>query len=112
MGVMCAMNRVNSTLSCENNDLLMGYLKTAIGFPGAVVPDQGGQSTSYGSANGGMFFRKLILPLSSIHCPNRFVQEISTDIFSMQVSIKAPAPYGATPSSRRVSPMAASHRRD
>lgn len=54
MGVMCAMNRVNDTMSCENNVLLSKYLKTAIGFPGLVTPDQGAQTTSYGSANAGL----------------------------------------------------------
>jgi beta-glucosidase len=54
MGVMCAMNKVNNTLSCENDQLLNQYLKSDIGFPGMVTPDVGGQSTSFGSANGGL----------------------------------------------------------
>lgn len=54
MAAMCAMNKVNNTLSCENSELLNEYLKTAIGFPGMVFPDQGAQSTCYGSANGGL----------------------------------------------------------
>ncbi|KAH8202201.1 hypothetical protein TruAng_003676 [Truncatella angustata] len=54
MAAMCAMNKVNNTLSCENSELLNEYLKTAVGFPGMVFPDQGAQSTSYGSANGGL----------------------------------------------------------
>lgn len=52
---MCAMNRVNETLACENDVLLSKYLKTSIGFPGVVSPDQGAQSTSYGSANAGAY---------------------------------------------------------
>lgn len=54
MAVMCGMNKVNGTLSCENSDILNGYLKTAIGFPGMVTPDVMSQSTSYGSANAGL----------------------------------------------------------
>lgn len=52
-GVMCAMNRVNGTASCENSPLLNPLLKVELGFPGMVFPDQGGQLTSFGSANGG-----------------------------------------------------------
>lgn len=36
---MCAMNEVNGTGSCESESLLMGLLKTELGFPGMVVPD-------------------------------------------------------------------------
>ncbi|TGO50513.1 hypothetical protein BOTNAR_0390g00010 [Botryotinia narcissicola] len=54
MAIMCAMYKVNNTLSCENSELLNNYLKTAVGFPGMVTPDQGAQSTSFGSANGGL----------------------------------------------------------
>ncbi|KAF7871937.1 uncharacterized protein EAF02_009042 [Botrytis sinoallii] len=54
MATMCAMNKVKNTLSCENSELLNNYLKTAVGFPGMVTPDQGAQSTSFGSANGGL----------------------------------------------------------
>ncbi|TGO73466.1 hypothetical protein BELL_0359g00120 [Botrytis elliptica] len=54
MATMCAMNKVNNTLSCENSELLNNYLKTAVGFPGMVTLDQGAQSTSFGSANGGL----------------------------------------------------------
>ncbi|KAK6600301.1 hypothetical protein H4I96_07627 [Botrytis cinerea] len=54
--VMCAMTQVNGTLSCENSDLLMHYLKTELGYPGLVFPDQGAQSTAFGSANGGLDF--------------------------------------------------------
>lgn len=35
-GVMCAMTKVNDTLSCENEDLLQKFLKTQLGFPGMV----------------------------------------------------------------------------
>lgn len=54
--VMCAMNRVNDTLSCENNALLSKMLKEQLGFPGHVRPDVGAQTTSYGSANAGLDF--------------------------------------------------------
>lgn len=37
--VMCAMNEVNGSASCESDDLLMGLLKSELGFPGMVVPD-------------------------------------------------------------------------
>jgi beta-glucosidase len=52
--VMCAMNRVNSTLACENQKLLSGLLKTELGFPGFVLPDVNSQSTAFGSANAGL----------------------------------------------------------
>lgn len=52
--VMCAMNKVNGTISCENSDLLQKILKTELGFLGAVTPDVSGQSTAFGSANGGL----------------------------------------------------------
>lgn len=51
---MCAMNLVNSTYSCENEPLLMGLLKTELGFPGIVIPDIYSQKTPAGSANGGL----------------------------------------------------------
>ena len=54
MAVMCAMPRVNGTHSCENNELLSGKLKTQLGFPGFVYPDESAQFTSYGSANAGL----------------------------------------------------------
>jgi beta-glucosidase len=54
--VMCAMNRVNSTLSCENDKLINGLLKTELGFPGFVLPDVNSQSTAFGSANAGLDF--------------------------------------------------------
>ncbi|KAF2141089.1 glycoside hydrolase family 3 protein [Aplosporella prunicola CBS 121167] len=53
-GVMCAMNKVNGTLSCENSALLNGLLKEELGFPGLVFPDMNAQSTAVGSANGGL----------------------------------------------------------
>ncbi|EKG13903.1 Glycoside hydrolase family 3 [Macrophomina phaseolina MS6] len=52
--VMCAMTRVNGTLSCENSDLVSGLLKSELGFPGMVFPDVNSQATSYGSANAGL----------------------------------------------------------
>ncbi|OJD29404.1 beta-glucosidase d [Diplodia corticola] len=53
-GVMCAMNRVNGTFSCENQELLAYYLKTELGFPGLVYADVGGQKTGIHSANAGL----------------------------------------------------------
>ncbi|PWY86709.1 putative beta-glucosidase D [Aspergillus heteromorphus CBS 117.55] len=44
--VMCAMIKVNNTLSCENSDLLLQQLKTELGFPGVVYPDTKAQSSS------------------------------------------------------------------
>ncbi|KAH8658253.1 glycoside hydrolase superfamily [Xylariales sp. PMI_506] len=52
--VMCAMNAVNGSYSCENEPLIMGLLKTELGYPGMVVPDINGQKTLAGSANGGL----------------------------------------------------------
>lgn len=46
MAVMCAMPRVNDTYSCSNNALLEGKLKTELGFPGFVYPDESAQKTS------------------------------------------------------------------
>ncbi|KAI0127432.1 putative beta-glucosidase D [Xylariales sp. AK1849] len=54
MGVMCGMNKVNQSFTCESDKLLNGYLKTNVGFPGLVLPDVGSQHTSYGSANAGL----------------------------------------------------------
>ncbi|KAF2639950.1 glycoside hydrolase [Massarina eburnea CBS 473.64] len=53
VAVMCAMNSVNNTASCENDGLLNGLLKEELGFPGFVWPDVGGQTHSYASATGG-----------------------------------------------------------
>ncbi|KAF7515323.1 hypothetical protein PCG10_003392 [Penicillium crustosum] len=54
--VMCAMNRINGTLSCENEVALSKLLKSELGFPGVVVPDVGSQETSFNSANAGLDF--------------------------------------------------------
>lgn len=54
--IMCSMNRVNSTLACENKKLLSGLLKTELGFPGFVLPDVNSQSTAFSSANAGLDF--------------------------------------------------------
>ncbi|KAL3465418.1 glycoside hydrolase family 3 protein [Aspergillus heterothallicus] len=51
--VMCAMTKVNGSMSCESSALLMKNLKTELGFPGMVWPDMNGQSTAQGSALGG-----------------------------------------------------------
>jgi beta-glucosidase len=55
-GAMCAMNRVNGSYSCENQDLLATYLKVELGFPGIVHADQGAQKSAINSANAGMDF--------------------------------------------------------
>ncbi|KAL1847142.1 hypothetical protein Plec18167_001984 [Paecilomyces lecythidis] len=52
--VMCAMNEVNNTLSCENSELLLKRLKTELGYPGMVYPDVDAQSTAKGSAINGL----------------------------------------------------------
>ncbi|KAF2687644.1 glycoside hydrolase family 3 protein [Lentithecium fluviatile CBS 122367] len=51
--VMCAMNKSNDTLSCENDRLLNQLLKGELGFPGFVYPDVGGQQNAFLAANGG-----------------------------------------------------------
>lgn len=51
--VMCAMTKVNGTLSCQNSKLVSGLLKEELGFPGLVMPDVNSQDNSYGSANAG-----------------------------------------------------------
>ncbi len=48
------MNKVNSTYSCESQDLLAKYLKVEIGMPGIVHPDVGGQHTGINAANAGL----------------------------------------------------------
>jgi beta-glucosidase len=50
------MNRGNSTLSCENDTLINGLLKTELGFPEFVLPDINFQSTPFGSATAGLDF--------------------------------------------------------
>ncbi|KAL4953490.1 glycoside hydrolase superfamily [Aspergillus filifer] len=52
--MMCAMNKINGTASCEHEHSLTGILKAEFGFPGLVSPDVGGQKTAFGSANGGL----------------------------------------------------------
>ncbi|PWY86525.1 beta-d-glucoside glucohydrolase D [Aspergillus sclerotioniger CBS 115572] len=52
--VMCGMNRVNGSWSCESSDLLNKLLKTELAFPGFVTPDTSGQHTALGSATGGL----------------------------------------------------------
>ncbi|KAJ5263290.1 beta-glucosidase D [Penicillium angulare] len=54
MAVMCSMNRVNGTHSCQNSELLNDKLKTQLGFPGFVYPDESAQFSSYGAANAGL----------------------------------------------------------
>ncbi|PYI05192.1 glycoside hydrolase [Aspergillus sclerotiicarbonarius CBS 121057] len=52
--VMCAMNQVNGTNSCENYSLLMEYLKDEMGFPGLVYPDVSAQHAGLASVAGGL----------------------------------------------------------
>ncbi|PYH67878.1 putative beta-glucosidase D [Aspergillus vadensis CBS 113365] len=52
--VMCAMNKVNGTNSCENYSLLMRHLKDELGFPGLVYPDVSAQHAGLASAAGGL----------------------------------------------------------
>lgn len=61
VAVMCAMNRANDTQSCENSHLLNELLKDELGFPGFVWPDVGGQTTAFGSANGGSDYGSISL---------------------------------------------------
>ncbi|KAL5356299.1 putative beta-glucosidase D [Aspergillus floccosus] len=53
-GVMCAMTKVNNTLSCESPSLLLDILKTELGFPGFVFPDTNGQQHALASAANGL----------------------------------------------------------
>ncbi|OQE31311.1 hypothetical protein PENSTE_c001G02913 [Penicillium steckii] len=53
-GVMCAMTKVNNTLSCESSSLLMDLLKTELGFPGLVFPDTNAQQDALASATNGL----------------------------------------------------------
>ncbi|KAJ5122516.1 beta-glucosidase D [Penicillium atrosanguineum] len=53
-GVMCAMTKVNNTLSCESSSLLLDLLKTELGFPGMVWPDTNGQQDALASATNGL----------------------------------------------------------
>lgn len=73
------MTKVNGTLSCENSDLLNTLLKTELGFPGLVYPDVSGQSTAYGSANGG-----LDLGSSSIWSNDTLISGISNGSFTQE----------------------------
>lgn len=51
---MCAMTKVNNTLSCENSDILRRLLKTKLGFPGMVFPDTMAQQHALASAVNGL----------------------------------------------------------
>lgn len=53
-GVMCAMTKVNGTLSCESSSLLLDTLKSELGFPGLVFPDTNGQQHALASAISGL----------------------------------------------------------
>ncbi|KAJ5948748.1 beta-glucosidase D [Penicillium verhagenii] len=53
-GVMCAMTKVNGTLSCESSSILLDILKTELGFPGLVFPDTNGQEHALASAVNGL----------------------------------------------------------
>ena len=52
--VMCAMTKVNNTLSCENSDILRRLLKNELGFPGMVFPDTMAQQHALASAVNGL----------------------------------------------------------
>ncbi|KAL4739928.1 putative beta-glucosidase D [Aspergillus similis] len=52
--VMCAMTKVNGTLSCQSSSLLLDILKTELGFPGMVWPDTNGQQDALASAANGL----------------------------------------------------------
>lgn len=52
--LMCGMNQVNGTYSCESSAILDRMLKTELGFPGLVLGDVGGQKTAYNAANAGL----------------------------------------------------------
>lgn len=52
--VMCAMIKVNGTLSCQTDALLNGLLKIELGFPGMVMPDVNSQDNAFLSANAGL----------------------------------------------------------
>ncbi|KAF7596631.1 hypothetical protein BBP40_000553 [Aspergillus hancockii] len=53
--VICAMTKVNGTLSCQNSDLLMGHLKTELGFPGFVYRDANAQLSAVNGEDYGSF---------------------------------------------------------
>lgn len=52
--VMCSYNKVNSTWSCENDNLMNGLLKDELDFQGYVMSDWAAQHTTVGSAKAGM----------------------------------------------------------
>ncbi|KAJ5760013.1 beta-glucosidase D [Penicillium odoratum] len=64
-GVMCAMTKVNGTLSCESSSLLLETLKTELGFPGLVFPDTNGQEHALASAVNGLDYGSSMLWSSS-----------------------------------------------
>jgi beta-glucosidase-like glycosyl hydrolase len=55
-GAMCAMNMINSSYACENQDILAKYLKAELSFPGIVHPDAGAQHDRLESVNAGEDF--------------------------------------------------------
>ncbi|KAH6620181.1 glycosyl hydrolase family 3 N terminal domain-containing protein [Boeremia exigua] len=52
--VMCAYNRVNSSYSCANSNLLSTILKDELAFPGYVVSDWDATHSTVASANAGL----------------------------------------------------------
>lgn len=52
--VMCAYNRVNGNYSCANSDILTGFLKEELAFPGYVVSDWYATHGTGDSANAGL----------------------------------------------------------
>lgn len=53
-GMMCAMTKVNNSLSCESSAVLLDILKEELGFPGLVFPDQMAQQNALASAINGL----------------------------------------------------------
>lgn len=53
-GMMCAMTKVNNSLSCESSAVLLDILKEELGFPGLVFPDQMAQQNALASATNGL----------------------------------------------------------
>ncbi|KAJ9134140.1 Glycoside hydrolase superfamily [Pleurostoma richardsiae] len=52
--VMCSLQRVNNSYSCQNSKAQNGLLKGELGFPGWIVSDWGAQRSGVSSALGGL----------------------------------------------------------
>jgi beta-glucosidase len=79
--VMCAKNKVNSSYSCEHQDLLQGVLKDEWGFDGFVVSDFESCHDTVRCASGGLDFE---LPSGT-----RYGDPLKAAVASGQVSIAA-----------------------